>query len=135
MRQFLLDTNILSDLIKHPHGVLAQRIASLKRGDFCTSLVVACELRYGVKKKGSVKLAAKVEALLNEVDVLGLDDEAITKHYASLRVFLEKQGQVIGSNDMLIAAHALRLDVTLITANEKEFKRVPNLRVENWLAD
>lgn len=133
MRQYLLDTNILSDLIKHPHSVFAQKIANLERDCFCTNLVIACELRYGVKKKGSVKLTAKVEALLSEMDVLGLNNEAISEHYTSLRVFLEKRGQVIGSNDMLIAAHALALGVTLITANVGEFTRVPDLRVENWL--
>ena len=96
-------------------------------------MIVACELRYGVEKKGSPLLAIKVESLLNEIPVFPLEYETVSQHYATLRVFLEKQGLVIGANDMLIAAHTLALDATLITANIREFKRVPQLRVENWL--
>jgi tRNA(fMet)-specific endonuclease VapC len=132
MRQYLLDTNILSHLIKQPQSTLTQKILALESDSLCTSIIVACELHYGVEKKGSAQLAAKVELLLNEIDILPLEISAI-QHYAALRALLEKQGQVIGSNDMLIAAHALALDVTLITANIDEFNRVPNLRVENWL--
>jgi len=132
MRQYLLDTNILSHLIKQPQSTVTQKILALEPDSLCTSIIVACELHYGVEKKGSVQLAAKVELLLNEIDILPLEISAI-QHYAVLRALLEKQGQVIGSNDMLIAAHALALDVTLITANIDEFNRVPNLRVENWL--
>jgi len=133
MLRYLLDTNILSHLIKQPQSPLAKKLLELERNVCCTSIVVACELRYGVEKKGSAQLAARVELLLNQIDVLPLEYAAVSDHYAVLRVFLEKQGQVIGSNDMLIAAHALALDVTLVTANICEFKRVPSLRVENWL--
>jgi len=133
MRLYLLDTNILSQMIKQPQSATAEKIANLERHEFCTSVIVACELRYGVEKKGSAQLAARVELLLNEIDILPLEYESVNPHYASLRVFLERQGQVIGGNDMLIAAHALALNVTLITANVGEFQRIPNLRVENWL--
>jgi tRNA(fMet)-specific endonuclease VapC len=132
MRQYLLDTNILSHLIKQPQSTLTKKILALEPDSLCTSIIVACELHYGVEKKGSPQLAAKIELLLNEIDILPLEISAI-QHYAALRALLEKQGQVIGSNDMLIAAHALALDVTLVTANIDEFNRVPNLRVENWL--
>jgi tRNA(fMet)-specific endonuclease VapC len=132
MQKYLLDTNILSALIKQPQSALAQKVAHLEH-EICTSVIVACELRYGVEKKGSPLLAIKVESLLNEIPVLPLEYETVSQHYATLRVFLEKQGLVIGANDMLIAAHTLALDATLITANIREFKRVPQLRVENWL--
>ena len=122
----------MSHLIKQPQSTLTQKILALEPDSLCTSIIVACELHYGVEKKGSPQLAAKVELLLNEIDILPLEISAI-QHYAALRALLEKQGQVIGSNDMLIAAHALALNVTLVTANIGEFNRVPNLRVENWL--
>lgn len=133
MRKYLLDTNILSHLIKQPQSVLARKVSEFERGVLCTSIIVACELRYGVDKKSSPMLAAKVELLLNEIDVLPLEYSAVSDYYANLRVLLEKQGQVIGGNDMLIAAHALALDVTLVTANMGEFKRISGLQVENWL--
>jgi tRNA(fMet)-specific endonuclease VapC len=135
MHRYILDTNILSALIKHPHSVLAQKIGQMPRDTFCTSVIVACELRYGVEKKGSVSLAAKVELFLNGIDILPLEYEAVSQHYAALRVFLERQGQVIGANDMLIAAHALSLEAILVTDNVREFARIPDLKLENWLAE
>ena len=133
MRRYLLDTNILSHLIKQPQSVVAQKVSNLERDVFCTSAIVACELRYGVEKKGSLKLTEKVELLLSQIDVLPLEHPAVSFHYGRLRAFLEQQGRVIGSNDMLIAAHALALDVVLVTDNVDEFKRVPQLQIENWL--
>lgn len=133
MTKYLFDTNILSTLIKQPHGSLAQRISALDEDAFCTSIIVACELRYGAKKKGSRELTKKVESLLNNIFVAPLSPD-VDFHYAAVRVALEKHGQPISAHDMLIAAHALSLEVTLITANEREFKRVPALAVENWLA-
>lgn len=135
MHRYLLDTNILSALIKHPHSVLAQKIGRMPRDTFCTSVIVACELRYGVEKKASESLTAKVELLLNEIDILPLEYEPVNQHYAALRVFLERQGQIIGANDMLIAAHALSLEAILITDNVREFARIPDLKLENWLAE
>lgn len=133
MCRYLLDTNILSHLIKQPQSTVAQKVSYLERDVFCTSAIVACELRYGIEKKGSLKLTEKVELLLSQIDVLPLEHPAVSLHYGQLRAFLEKKGQVIGSNDMLIAAHALALDVILVTDNVDEFKRVPQLQIENWL--
>lgn len=131
--RYLFDTNILSHLIKQPHSVMAQKIIELNRSDYCTSIIVACELKYGAQKKGSAKLTAKVEQLLNEIEIKPLDND-MTDHYASIRDYLEKQGKTIGSNDMLIAAQALALNAILITANIKEFSSVPGLKSENWLS-
>ena len=132
-RQYLFDTNVLSDLIKRPSSPLANRIATLDPDVFCTSIVVACELRYGAVKKGSHALTVKVDQLLSNVDVLPLEPN-INDHYASIRVDLERIGQPIGHNDLLIAAHARMLGLTLITANLREFSRVPDLAVEDWLS-
>jgi tRNA(fMet)-specific endonuclease VapC len=131
--RYLFDTNILSALIKQPTSPLARRMATMDRDLFCTSVVVACELRYGVNKKGSPSLAAKVDQLLSGVEVLPLDVQ-FDLHYAEVRVALEKMGQPIGHNDLLIAAHARALGLTLVTDNTSEFSRVPGLAVENWLA-
>ena len=131
--RYLLDTNILSDLIRSPQGEAAQRIASAGEGSVCTSIVVAAELRYGAEKKGSMKLAERVELLLSALNVLPLESPA-DRHYGQIRKYLATQGSPIGPNDLLIAAQVRALDLTLVTANTTEFSRVPNLRMENWLS-
>ncbi|MDW9414092.1 type II toxin-antitoxin system VapC family toxin [Sinorhizobium meliloti] len=132
MNGYLLDTNIISDIIHNPFGPAAQRIERIGPKEIYTSIVVASELRYGCAKKGSAKLLAKVESLLEIVPVLPLDIPADTR-YGSIRAELESLGQTIGSNDLLIAAHAYGLDLTLVTDNIREFSRVRGLSLENWL--
>lgn len=129
--RYLLDTNILSDLIRHPAGPVARRIAEVGEETVCTSIIVACELRFGAQKKNSPELSSRVVQVLANLDVLPLDGEA-DRHYARLRAHLEARGTPIGPNDMLIAAHALLLGLTLVTDNAIEFARVPGLRIENW---
>lgn len=130
--RYLLDTNILSDLIRHPQGRVARHIAARGEDSVCTSIVVAGELRYGAEKAESKKLSERVDLLLSALDVLPL--EAPTdRHYGDIRHRLARQGVPIGPNDLLIAAHARSLDLTLVSSNESEFRRVPDLRVENWL--
>ncbi len=129
----MLDTNIVSDLMKNPTGKAAARLATEGEGGVCLSIISAAELRYDAAKKGSSNLVARVEAILAEFDVLPFNVPADTQ-YGRLRAKLEIAGQMIGPNDLLIAAHALTLDVTLATANLSEFSRVTGLRVENWLA-
>jgi len=131
--RYLLDTNILSDLIKNPRGVVAERMLSSGLEIYCcTSIIVACELNYGAAKKQSPKLSFNVEQVLNSLPILPLE-EAVDKVYAEIRVNLERKGLPIGQHDLLIAAHALSLGLTVVTANEREFIRVENLIVENWL--
>ncbi|MDT7531879.1 type II toxin-antitoxin system VapC family toxin [Sphingobium sp. SA2] len=129
---FLLDTNILSDLIRHPQGVIANRIAVVGEAEIATSIIVASELRYGAERRGSDRLTRQLEAVLSLVPVLPLGDDA-DMEYGRLRTDLEKRGQPIGGNDMLIAAHALSLGVTLVTDNVREFQRVTGLTIANWL--
>jgi len=131
--RYLLDTNILSDLIKSPRGVVAERMLSSGLEIYCcTSIIVACELRYGAEKKQSPKLSYNVEQVLNSLPILPLE-EAVDKVYANIRANLERRGLPIGQHDLLIAAHALSLGLMVVTANEREFTRVENLTVENWL--
>ena len=94
--------------------------------------MVASELRFGALKRGSSRLAAQLEAILSVLPILQLEAPA-DHHYAELRLQLERKGTPIGPNDMLIAAHALALGLTVVTGNHAEFLRVPGLRVENWL--
>ena len=129
---YLLDTNIISDLIRNPNGPAAHRIAELGAKAICTSIVVAAELRYGCAKKGSPKLRARVEVVLETIPVLALDMPA-DSDYGTLRAELEAAGQPIGANDLLIAAHAKALGLTLVTDNTREFGRIRGLKVENWL--
>ncbi len=130
--RYLLDTNILSDLIKHPSGAVAHRIAAVGEGVVCTSIVAACELRYGAEKRGSPALSGKIGQLLEAIEVLPLEEDSDQK-YGEIRVALEKAGTPIGANDYLIAAHTLSLGSTLVTDNVGEFSRVAGLKVENWL--
>lgn len=131
--RYLLDTNILSHLVKEPSGIVAARIAAVDETTVCTSIVVACELRFGAAKKGSVKLTAQLETILSALEILALEEPA-DRHYAEIRSYLHRIGQPIGHNDLLIAAHARSLDLIMVTHNEREFSRVPGLTVENWLS-
>jgi tRNA(fMet)-specific endonuclease VapC len=130
--RFLLDTNIVSDLVRHPHGRIFDRISEVGEGDVCTSMIVAAELRYGATKKNSSRLTSQLEAVLGALEVLALE-APVDAVYGVIRAGLERNGQPIGANDMLIAAHALAMDLTVVTDNEREFSRIDDLRVENWL--
>ncbi len=132
MTRYLLDTNIISDLIKNPKGRVAKRIARVGESNVCTSIVVAAELRYGCAKSGSKRLSEAVENLLGELDVLSLEYPADTE-YGKIRAELERRGTPIGANDLLIAAHVLAIEATIVTANVGEFARVEGLKVQNWL--
>ena len=129
---YLLDTNILSDLARNPQGVVAARIARAGENSVCTSVIVAAELRYGASKSNSAKLAERIDLILSALEILPLEPPA-DRQYAALRHHLTRQGTPIGPNDLLIAAHALASDLTVVTANVGEFSRVPGLKVENWL--
>jgi tRNA(fMet)-specific endonuclease VapC len=131
-QRYLLDTNILSTLVRHPGGKVAERIAEVGEETVFTSIIVAAGLRFGAAKKGSHRLAAQVEKILSALVVLPIEPPA-DHHYAELRLYLEKTGQTIGPNDMLIAAHALSTNATLVTANQREFTRIPDLTVEDWV--
>lgn len=131
--QYLLDTNILSDLVKHPQGQIFQRINAVGETSICTSVVVACELRFGAAKSGSSRLVNQLEQILAAIPVLPLETP-IDRHYGKIRSTLEQAGIPIGPNDLLIAAHTLALDLTLVTANTREFQRVSNLKLDNWLS-
>ena len=131
--RYLLDTNILSDLVRNPQGRVMQRIREVGEAQVCTSIIVAAELRYGAAKKGSARLTTQLEAVLGAFDVLPFEAPADAV-YGRLRTRLEQIGQPIGGNDLLIAAQAVALRYALITDNEREFARIDELPRENWLS-
>ncbi|TKA94521.1 type II toxin-antitoxin system VapC family toxin [Cereibacter changlensis] len=128
----MLDTNIISELLRKPDGNAAKRIADVGPDAICVSIITAAELRYGCAKKGSAKLLAHVEAILESVQVLAFDAPADAE-YGGIRAELEAAGKPIGPNDLLIAAHAYATGAVLVTDNTGEFSRIRGLRVESWI--
>jgi tRNA(fMet)-specific endonuclease VapC len=128
----LLDTNIVSDLVRNPQGLAAQRVAVVGDLNVCTSIVVSAELWYGAIKKDAARLTEQLEAVLGVMEVLPLT-LPIDREYGRLRARLERDGQPIGGNDLLIAAQTVVLVLTLVTDNQREFSRIAELPCENWL--
>ena len=130
---YSLDTNILSDLVRHPQGVVAKKIAVVGENEICISIIVAAELRFGAAKRNSARLSNQVETILSAMLVVPVDVPT-DREYAKLRQLLESSGNSIRPNDLLIAAQARTNGQILVTNNVREFTRVPSLQVENWLA-
>jgi tRNA(fMet)-specific endonuclease VapC len=128
----MLDTNILSDVLKRADSGSARMLKQLGFARTCTSAIVASELRYGVQKKGSARLQQEVEFFLSRIKVLDYDDPA-SLSYAAIRDDLEKRGVIIGAVDLFIAAHVKSLGITLVTDNMREFSCVEGLKLENWI--
>ena len=131
MARWLLDANIISAAMRDAYGPLAGRLRATGRGDLCTSVVAAAELRFGASRKGSARLEAAVEAVLSTLDVAPLETPA-DRIYGALRARLQACGESLGANDVWIAAHAMTLDCVLVT-DDRAFERVEGLKVENWL--
>jgi len=130
--RYLLDTNIVSDIIRNPRGRIAEHIKVVGEKQVCTSIVVAAELRYGAVKRGSPRLVAQLDAVIATLEVLPFELPADAA-YGLIRSRLEQAGKPVGGNDLLIAAQTLTLGHTLVTDNEREFSRVDGLVIENWL--
>lgn len=130
--RYLLDTNIVSDLVRNPQGRVTRRIAEIGETQICTSIIVAAELRYGAAKAGSLRLAKQLEDVLGAIEIQPFAAPADAV-YGRLRVLLERTGQPIGGNDLLIAAQAVALGCAIVTDNEREFARIEELPHENWL--
>ncbi len=131
--KFMLDTNICIHLIKHRPQRLLNKFDRTPVGEIGISTVTLAELEYGVANSSRPdKNREALRHFVSPLEIAGFD-RAAAAIYGKIRALLEKRGHTIGSLDMLIAAHALSLAVRLITNNETEFKRVPGLRIENWL--
>jgi len=131
--RYLLDTNICIYIAKQKPLSVLQRFEGMKPGDVAMSIITYCELLYGAEKSQYQKKSIEtLEELTLVIPPLPLSIEA-AKHYAHIRTQLEAEGNIIGSNDLWICAHALALNTVLVTNNLKEFSRVPHLKVENWV--
>lgn len=129
--QYLLDTNIVSHLVRNPQGAVAERIKSAGETKVATSIMVAAELRFGAAKRDSKRLTSQLEAVLGVLAVLPLEG-AVDAVYGGLRARIEREGRPMDANDLLIAAHAISVGFTLVTDN-RDFDRIPDLALENWL--
>jgi tRNA(fMet)-specific endonuclease VapC len=129
---YLLDTNIVSDMMRSEQGKAERRALQIGPENVLTSILVVAEIRFGLAKRPSPALELRLQQLSKAIPVLDFKPPADAA-YAVIRRQLEQSGKPIGAMDMLIAAQALAGDHTLVTANEREFARVPGLRVENWL--
>jgi len=133
MIKYMLDTNICIYIIKRKPADVIERFRRTKISKVGISSITLSELEYGIEKSSKPdQNRFALAQFLAPLEILSYDDGA-AQQYGRLRSFLEKQGTPIGCLDMLIAAHALSLDCTLVTNNEKEFDRVPNLNIDNWV--
>ena len=131
----MLDTDICIYIIKRRPESVARRFGALAAEDLCISAITYAELMNGAKKSNQIEAnIARLRVLARELTVLPFDAGDATC-YGDVRSRLERDGQPIGANDLLIAAHALHRDLTLVTNNEREFRRVQGLSVENWAAE
>jgi tRNA(fMet)-specific endonuclease VapC len=132
--RYLLDTNICIYVIRQKPQAVLTRLQGVRLADVAISAITLSELQYGVSKSARPEQnRVALAQFVAPIEVLDYDGCAATR-YGDLRAELERAGEPLGSLDMLIAAHALALDRTLVTNNEAEFRRVPALSVENWAA-
>ena len=130
---YMLDTDICIYIIKRKPRSVLKRLESLQPGQLAISAITFAELMNGAKKSQRLEAnVAKLNELAELIEIRPFDQKAAT-FYGDVRSTLEKKGNIIGSNDLLIAAHALSLDWILVSNNEKEFGRVDGLRIENWI--
>ena len=131
--KYLLDTNICVALIRQKPKELIKQITSHKPADIGISTITIAELIYGVQKSSQkVQNMTALDQFLLPLEIADFDQSAAVV-YGHVRTYLENKGTLIGSMDMLIAAHALSLDVSLVTNNTREFKRIPNLKIVDWM--
>lgn len=130
---YMLDTNICGYIIRNKPEFIKNKLKEIEvKHDIALSSIVVSELLYGAKKKDSEKLTKTVKQFIENFTILDFDKNA-SKEYANIRVSLENNGNIIGSNDLFIASHAKSLKAILVTNNVREFERVDNLKIENWV--
>jgi tRNA(fMet)-specific endonuclease VapC len=134
MPRYMLDTDTCSYIMRRSPESVIRRLAKVPVSDVCISVITKSELLYGVEVSPKRRQdGAALDAFLRYVEVLDFPDKAAL-HYAKIRSELKARGAMIGANDLLIAAHARSLGVTLVTNNAREFKRVRGLAIDNWTA-
>jgi len=132
MPRYMLDTDTCSYIMRRSNDAVLMRLAKVPVSDVCISVITKSELLFGVEVSLKRKQdEAALVAFLRYLEVLDFPDEA-SSHYAKIRADLKARGVMIGANDLLIAAHARSLGLTLITNNTREFKRIRGLSIDNW---
>ena len=132
MIHYMLDTDICSYIIRERPIEVFEHFETLKMDQLCISVVTYAELIYGVEHSSSKKINKSiVDQFVKHLSIIDWDKKAAV-HYGNIRVLLQVKGNVIGAMDMMIAAHARSQRMILVTNNERHFKRVPKLKVENW---
>lgn len=130
---YLLDTNICIYIIKKQPQEVLEKFNNLSPGNVALSSITLAELNYGIMKSSDpTKNQEALSKFLTPLEILDFDYLA-TLEYGIIRAYLEKKGTPIGPLDTLIAAHAKSQNLTLVTNNEKEFERIPDLKIENWV--
>jgi tRNA(fMet)-specific endonuclease VapC len=131
--KYMLDTNICIYLIKQQPREVIDKFKGIIPGEIAISSVTVAEMMYGVgKSQHKQRNKSALESFLAPLEIVDFDFKA-AQHYGAIRAYLEKMGTPIGAYDLMIAAHALSLGLILVTNNEREFQRIPNLIVENWV--
>ncbi len=132
--RYLLDTNICIYLIRRKDARLLWKVQSYRAGDIGISAITVAELEYGVAKSAQAsRNRVALASFLAPLDVLDFDREAAVE-YGSIRAWLEKEGAPVGPMDLLIASQAVAGKIVLVTNDEKEFRKVPGLHIQNWAA-
>src|ERR1700684_4101850 len=132
MPRYMLDTDIASHIMKGTEPKVLRQLQRVPVGDVSISAITQSELMYGIEiSPNAVRDKARIEVFLRHIQVLDYQSEAAL-HYGQIRADLKDRGTMIGANDLLIAAHARCLGIVLVTNNTCEFKRVPELKIENW---
>ncbi len=134
MIRYMLDTDICSYVIRERPLEVFEKFKKVEVNQLCISTVTYAELIYGVEHSSSRKINRPIiDDFVRHLDIIAWDEEA-AEHYGKIRAFLRVKGNIIGSMDMMIAAHVRSRNMILVTNNDKHFKRVPKLRIENWVA-
>ena len=130
---YMLDRNICGYIIRNKLESIKEKLKTIElEHEVTLSSMVVAELLYGIKKNPTTKLTKIVHSFIDNFTIHDFDQVAAS-HYAQIRDYLQKEGNIIGSNDLFIAAHARALDAVLVTNNTKEFQRVPDLKLQNWV--
>ena len=130
---YMLDTNICSFIIREKPLHIKDKLKNIEqKHTIALSSIVVSELLYGAKKRESAKLIKIVNSFIDNFIIYDFDKNAAS-YYVNIRTELEKQGKIIGSNDLFIVAHAISIDAILVTNNTKEFQRVQNIKLEDWV--
>ena len=133
MKHYMMDTDICSYIIKERPDSVRRHFQTISMGSICISVVTYAELMYGVERSSSKRINRSViEQFVSHLEVVKWDKEAADK-YAIIRARLDDSGSPIGAMDMMIASHAASTNAVLVTNNQRHFKKVPGLKIENWV--